>query len=95
MAEWIRHGTSNADHVGSNPTGGAMTNEEIEKHRCEFDLDDQPCEKCKKNEGPCYFLSDGGYEPRDGRYLCLECLKALMNYECKAQQLQLEQEFGV
>ncbi len=84
-----------------------MTDEEIEKnHRCEFDLDEQPCEKCKKDKGPCYFLSDGGYEPRDGTHLCLECLKKLFKVcenfvlgiscdcdECRLQQSLLEQEF--
>lgn len=42
---------------------------------CEFPLDE--CEKCgDRTEGaPTYLFSDGGYEPRDGTYLCEPCAR--------------------
>lgn len=50
---------------------------DIAKLECTFDLAEVPCEECKAaQEGePCHFLSDGGYEPRDGTYLCKACTR--------------------
>lgn len=47
--------------------------------QCEFDLSQAQCEKCGDNRAgeACYFISDGGYEPRDGTYLCASCLPKL------------------
>lgn len=38
------------------------------------------CEECNKpipKGGDIHFLSDGGYEPRDGTYVCEACFKSL------------------
>lgn len=50
---------------------------DISKMLCQWDLKEVPCEECKDDrEGEdCYFLSDGGYEPRDGTYLCKACTR--------------------
>ena len=52
-----------------------LIDEQLRTMKCEWDLAEVPCEECKDGrEGhDCYFHSDGGYEPRDGHYLCLKC----------------------
>ena len=54
-----------------------LIDKDIDEMRCEWDLKEVPCEECKRSdEGhECYFLSDGGEEPRDGTYLCRNCAR--------------------
>lgn len=49
--------------------------QDMSKRRCDCNLNEIACEKCGDNRAdePCYFFSDGGYEPRDGTYLCSSC----------------------
>lgn len=51
--------------------------------RCEFGLDEASCDKCGCADGDCYFVSDGGYEPRDGTYLCRDCLQYRFDEACQ------------
>lgn len=46
---------------------------------CDWDLFYMPCEKCGDSTSgrSCHFVSDGGYEPRDGTYLCKKCFLEL------------------
>lgn len=50
---------------------------QLAKHRCEFDSEgDFRCDVCPTvipAGGPVYWFSDGGYEPRDGTYMCQRC----------------------
>lgn len=45
---------------------------------CEFEPTEyDTCEKCNVGNRQLYFASDGGYEPRDGTYLCKKCIVLL------------------
>lgn len=54
-----------------------MIYDDLAKKVCNWDLKEVPCEECHDNQegGDCYFFSDGGYEPRDGTYLCKACAR--------------------
>lgn len=47
---------------------------------CEFNLDE--CEQCgdEDKSKPVYFFSDGGWEPRDGTYLCEACARKRLSW---------------
>lgn len=51
--------------------------DDLSKHLCEFKADPgQECEECRSDipeGGEVYFFSDGGFEPRDGTYVCRSC----------------------
>lgn len=48
--------------------------------KCAFDLAECSCEKCgDSSDADCFFISDGGFESRDGTYLCLKCARELFD----------------
>lgn len=52
----------------------------LEPDLCEFDLSECPCETCGDNsKRECFFISDGGFESRDGTYLCRKCARELFD----------------
>jgi hypothetical protein len=45
---------------------------------CDFGGEGEPCEDCDMPippGDPVYFFSDGGFESRDGTYVCKDCAK--------------------
>ena len=56
----------------------SLSEESLRSMLCEFPLSDScRCDECKATAGDCYFLSDGGHEPRDGMHLCRRCLDVI------------------
>lgn len=50
--------------------------------RCEFD--DSGCDQCKQSTAFLYFLSNGGYDAREGEYYCAACAEAFVE-RCKQE----------
>lgn len=49
---------------------------DLDKALCDFGGSGEECEECSipiPPGDPVYFFSDGGYEPRDGAYVCRTC----------------------
>lgn len=66
---------------------------EISKLRCEFGFreGDDTCDRCQTKQAigkPMFFLSDGGYEPRDGTYVCRKCAVEFI----RPEELQIMRE---
>lgn len=68
-----------AHHYEHHPDESGLIEADIDKRRCKFDLSECPCEDCglDNKDEDVFFWSDGGYEPRDGTYLCRKCSRKL------------------
>lgn len=59
---------------------GQTIHENRQRYVCNFKSEGEKCERCPnhiKRGDAIYFISDGGYESRDGDYVCESCVDAL------------------